>query len=67
MISLSPQNDSGRSFDYGLAVGFSNALDVNPENNSMLVNAQRCFENCSETEKEKIRKLRRRRNNEREW
>jgi hypothetical protein len=48
------QNESGRAFEYGLAISLSNQLPAPIRDDSPARLAKRCFEKCSEVEKENI-------------
>jgi len=52
-MSLS-QNDMGRAFEYGVALGLSERLPASLEDNPKLRNSKLCFERCSRREQENI-------------
>jgi hypothetical protein len=48
------QNESGRAFEYRLAVSLSNLLTAKIEDNSQIQAAQKCFEKADNRERERI-------------
>ena len=53
MIKLS-QNDSGRAFEYGIAVSFSRLLNADIQDSKLIRKAKKCFEDSALKEQEKI-------------
>lgn len=47
------QNDTGRAFEYGIAIAFAERLPAQIDVSLQLSTARQCFENCSEYEKER--------------
>ncbi len=52
-MSLS-QNDTGRAFEYGIALSLSNCLPASLQDGLLLQKAKRCFEACSQMEQQNI-------------
>ena len=48
------QNDTGRAFEYGIAVSLSNYLPATLQDGVQLQKAKRCFEVCSSAEQQNI-------------
>jgi len=48
------QNDTGRAFEYGIAIAFSERLPAQLNINNQLNTAKLCFESCSDIEQVNI-------------